>query len=251
MRSQEAGRGPGGRPSSMDGGQGVRREGASDGLASTLRAVAEARARANRSARIALIRAGSLTGKGLPAERGPRQGVGGPHGGTEARLTWGGLAASPTVFRPRGPKSRREQARETARPTCRAEAPRVVRAPSVVRTRCESGAERRGATKRERGEAGRLRTALEARAGPVGKTPVPEREGQVRGPTWCSPRAQRKKHRSIGTSFRPLGVRPRAGTRSGARVRASGPRRSFEGRSRRGVHADGGSSYQLRDAPSG
>jgi hypothetical protein len=147
----------------MDGGQGVLREGESEGLASNLRAVAEARARANRSAMIALIRAGSLTVKEIPAERGPRQGVCGQHGGTEERLTWGGLAASPTVFMPRGPKSRRGKARYKAWPKCRAEAPRVVRAPSVVRTRRESGAERRGATKRERGEAVRLSTALEAR----------------------------------------------------------------------------------------
>src|SRR5262249_24080951 len=82
----------------------------SEGLASNLRAVAEAEAMANRSATSVLIRAGSLTAKEIPAERAPRHGVCGRHGGTERRLTWGDLVASSTmVFMPPGlgPKSRR------------------------------------------------------------------------------------------------------------------------------------------------
>ena len=94
MRRQEAGRDPAASRRESRGGQGVHREMESEGLASNLRAVAEAEAMANRSATSALIRAGSLTAKEIPAERAPRQGVCGRHGGTEERLTWGDLVAS-------------------------------------------------------------------------------------------------------------------------------------------------------------
>jgi hypothetical protein len=74
----------------------------SEGLASNLRAVAEGESQANRSATSTLIRACSLKAKEIPAERSPRQGVCGRHGGTEERLTWGGLVAFPEmVFMPR------------------------------------------------------------------------------------------------------------------------------------------------------
>jgi hypothetical protein len=94
MRRQEAGQIPAASWREPRGGQGVHREMESEGLASNLRAVAEAEAMANRSAMSALIRAGSLTAKEIPAERAPRQGVCGRHGGTEERLTWGDLVAS-------------------------------------------------------------------------------------------------------------------------------------------------------------
>ena len=94
MRRQEAGQIPAASWCEPRGGQGVHREMESEGLASNLRAVAEAEAMANRSATSALIRAGSLTAKEIPAERAPRQGVCGRHGGTEGRLTWGDLVAS-------------------------------------------------------------------------------------------------------------------------------------------------------------
>ena len=101
MRRQEAGRDPAASRLASRGGQGVHREMESEGLASNLRAVAEAEAMANRSAMSALIRAGSLTAKEIPAERAPRQGVCGRHGGTEERLTWGDLVAFPMkVFTP-------------------------------------------------------------------------------------------------------------------------------------------------------
>ena len=58
---------------------------------------------ANRSATSALIRAGSLTAKEIPAERAHEHGVCGRHGGTEKRLTWGDLvASSERVFMPPG-----------------------------------------------------------------------------------------------------------------------------------------------------
>src|SRR6516165_3680879 len=94
MRRQQAGQIPAASWREPRGGQGVHREMESEGLASNLRAVAEAEAMANRSATSALIRAGSLTAKEIPAERAPRQGVCGRHGGTEERLTWGDLVAS-------------------------------------------------------------------------------------------------------------------------------------------------------------
>ena len=75
-----------------------------EGPASNLRAVAEARAMANRSATGALIRAGSLTVKEIPSEPAHGHGVCGRHGGTEERLTWGDLVVPPwkRVFRPPG-----------------------------------------------------------------------------------------------------------------------------------------------------
>jgi hypothetical protein len=58
---------------------------------------------ANRLATGALIRAGSLTVKEIPAEPAHGHGVCGRHGGTEERLTWGDLvASSERVFRPPG-----------------------------------------------------------------------------------------------------------------------------------------------------
>ena len=103
MRRQEAGQIPAASWREPRGGQGVHREMESEGLASNLRAAAEAEAMANRSAMSALIRAGSLTAKEIPAERAPRHGVCGQHGGTEGRLTWGDLVASSMmVFMPPG-----------------------------------------------------------------------------------------------------------------------------------------------------
>jgi len=94
MRRQEAGHIPAASRREMRGGQGVHREMESEGHASNLRAVAEGESQANRSAMSALIRARSLRAKEIPAERAPRQGVCGRHGGTEERLTWGDLVAS-------------------------------------------------------------------------------------------------------------------------------------------------------------
>jgi hypothetical protein len=146
----------------------------SEGLASNLRAVAEAEAMANRSAMSALIRAGSLTAKEIPAERAPRHGVCGRHGGTEERLTWGDLVASSgMVFMPPGWGRRAGGVDEAIRrsPKRLVDAQREVRAFIVVMNHGESrgtcawerGARegrkaalgvRRGATGRERGEAG-------------------------------------------------------------------------------------------------
>jgi len=129
----------------------------SEGPASNLRAVAKAEARANRSAMSALIRAGSLTAKEISAERVPAHGVCGRHGGTEKRLTWGGLVAFPRmVFMPRlGPKSRRGRPGYKAKPKGRADAQREVRDLVVARTCRESGATRartaRGVGTRESG----------------------------------------------------------------------------------------------------
>src|SRR6516165_3776214 len=103
MRRQQAGQIPAASRRKPRGGRGVHREMESEGLASNLRAVAEAEAMANRSAMSALIRAGSLTAKEIPAQRAPRHGVCGRHGGPEERLTWGDLVASSArVFRPPG-----------------------------------------------------------------------------------------------------------------------------------------------------
>lgn len=155
----------------------------SEGLASNLRAVAKAGARANRSATSALIRACSLRAKEIPAERVLTHGVCGRHGGTEERLTWGDLVAFPMkVFMPLpGPKSRRGRPGYKARPKCSVGAQREVRGLVVATTRRESGGTRaraawgRGAGEsrspgceggpqvRERGRMGRLSTALEAR----------------------------------------------------------------------------------------
>jgi hypothetical protein len=166
------------------GGQGVRREMESEGHASKLRAVAEARARANRSAMSALIRACSLEAKEIPAERARTHGVCGRHGGTEKRLTWGDLVAFPSkVFMPPG-RGRRAGGIEGAirqAPKCPVEAQREVRDRIVVTTRRESGATRAqrvrdcaehesapcrcegGPQEWERGGVGPLSTALEAR----------------------------------------------------------------------------------------
>ena len=94
MRRQQAGQIPAASWHGSRGGQGVHRELESEGPASNLRAAAEAEAMANRSATSALIRAGSLTAKEIPAERVQTHGVCGRHGGTEERLTWGDLVAS-------------------------------------------------------------------------------------------------------------------------------------------------------------
>jgi hypothetical protein len=91
MRRQEAGQDPAALCCKTQGGQGVHREVESEGLASNLRAVAEAEAVANRSAMSALIRACSLRAKEIPVQRVLRQGVCGRHGGKEGRLTWGDL----------------------------------------------------------------------------------------------------------------------------------------------------------------
>jgi hypothetical protein len=90
----------------------------------------------------ALIRACSLKAKEIPAERAPRQGVCGRHGGTEERLTWGDLVAFPAmVFMPQwGPKSRRERSGYKAPPKGLADAQREVRGLVVATTRRESGA---------------------------------------------------------------------------------------------------------------
>src|SRR5262249_19203812 len=121
----------------------------SEGLASNLRAVAEAEAMANRSAMGALIRAGSLTAKEIPAERAPRQGVCGRHGGTEERLTWGDLvASSEREFMPLGWGRRAGGVDRAIRqsPKGWVDAQREVRAFIVVRNRGES----RGTGARER-----------------------------------------------------------------------------------------------------
>jgi hypothetical protein len=113
----------------------------SEGLASNLRAVAEAEAMANRSAMSALIRAGSLTAKEIPAERAPRQGVCGRHGGTEERLTWGDLvASSERVFMPPGWGRRAGGVDEAIRqsPKRLVDAQREVRAFVVVTNRGEN-----------------------------------------------------------------------------------------------------------------
>jgi len=132
----------------------------SEGLASNLRAVAEAEAMANRSATSALIRAGSLTAKEIPAERVQTHGVCGRHGGTERRLTWGDLVAFPRmVFMPQwGPKSRRGRLGYKARPKGPVGAQREVRDLGVARTRRESGATRaRAARGGWLGESGAIR----------------------------------------------------------------------------------------------
>ena len=101
MRRQEAELNSAAPRSDARGGQGVHREMESEGLASNFRAVAKGESQANRSATSALIRARSLGAKEIPAERAPRQGVCGRHGGTEERLTWGDLVAFPMkVFMP-------------------------------------------------------------------------------------------------------------------------------------------------------
>jgi hypothetical protein len=141
MRRQEAGRDPVASRRESRGGQGVHREMESEGLASNLRAVAEAEAMANRSAMSALIRAGSLTAKEIPAERAPRHGVCGRHGGTEERLTWGDLvASSERVFMPLGWGRRAGGVDEAIRqsPKRLVDAQREVRALVVVRNRDES-----------------------------------------------------------------------------------------------------------------
>ena len=141
MRRQEAGRDPAASRRKSRGGQGVHREMESEGPASNLRAVAEARAMANRSAMSALIRAGSLTAKEIPAERAPRHGVCGRHGGTEERLTWGDLvASSERVFMPPGWGRRAGGVDEAIRqsPKRLVDAQREVRALVVVRNRGES-----------------------------------------------------------------------------------------------------------------
>ena len=160
MRRQEAGRDPAASRRESRGGQGVHREMESEGLASNLRAVAEAEAMANRSATSALIRAGSLTAKEIPAERVQTHGVCGRHGGTERRLTWGDLVAFPRmVFMPQwGPKSRRGRLGYKARPKGPVGAQREVRDLGVARTRRESGATRaRAARGGWLGESGAIR----------------------------------------------------------------------------------------------
>ncbi len=156
----------------------------SEGHASKLRAVAEARARANRSAMSALIRACSLEAKEIPAERALTHGVCGRHGGTEKRLTWGDLVAFPSkVFMPPVGGRRAGGIEGAIRrvPKCPVEAQREVRDRVVATTRRESGATRvqraRGCTEHEsatcrceggpqeweRGGVGLVNTALEAR----------------------------------------------------------------------------------------
>jgi hypothetical protein len=157
MRRQEAGRDPAASRRVSRGGQGVHREMESEGLASNLRAVAEAKAMANRSATSALIRAGSLTAKEIPAERAPRHGVCGRHGGTERRLTWGDLVASPEKeFMPPGRGRRAGGVDEAIRqsPKRLVDAQREVRAFVVVANRGESrgtGAVERRALVRPKG----------------------------------------------------------------------------------------------------
>ncbi len=166
------------------GGQGVRREMESEGHASKLRAVAEARARANRSATSVLIRACSLEAKEIPAERALTHGVCGRHGGIEKRLTWGGLVAFPSkVFMPpvEGRRARGIEGAIRHVPKCPVEAQREVRDRVVAMTRRESGvtrvqrardcAEHESAPSRceggpqewERGGVGPVSTALAAR----------------------------------------------------------------------------------------
>src|SRR5436309_8709218 len=142
MRRQEAEQNSAAAGSDARGGQGVHREMESEGLASNLRAVAKGESLANRSATSALIRACSLEAKEIPAERGQAHGVCGRHGGTEERLTWGGLVAFPMkVFMPRsGPKSRRGRLSYKATPKCSVGAQREVRGLVVARTCRESGA---------------------------------------------------------------------------------------------------------------
>src|SRR5215831_1516537 len=155
MRRQEAGRDPAASRRVPRGGQGVHREMESEGLASNLRAVAEAEAMANRSATSVLIRAGSLTAKEIPAERAPRQGVCGRHGGTEKRLTWGDLvASSERVFMPPGGGRRAGGVDRAIRqsPKGWVDAQREVRAFVVARNRGESRGTRAG----ERGAQERL-----------------------------------------------------------------------------------------------
>jgi hypothetical protein len=157
MRRQEAGRDPAASWRKSRGGQGVHREMESEGPASNLRAVAEARAMANRSATSALIRAGSLTVKEIPAERAHGHGVCGRHGGTEERLTWGDLvASSERVFMPPGWGRRAGEVDRAIRqsPKGWVDAQREVRAFMVVMNRGES----RGTRAAERG----------AREGPKG-----------------------------------------------------------------------------------
>jgi hypothetical protein len=157
MRRQEAGQIPAASCREARGGQGVHREVESEGPASNLRAVAEAEAMANRSAMSALIRAGSLTAKEIPAERAPRQGVCGRHGGTEERLTWGDLvASSERVFMPPGWGRRAGGVDEAIRqsPKRLVDAQREVRAFVVVTNRGESrgiGAVERRALVRPKG----------------------------------------------------------------------------------------------------
>ena len=142
MRRQQAGQIPAASWREPRGGQGVHREMESEGLASNLRAVAKGESQANRSATSALIRACSLEAKEIPAERVQAHGVCGRHGGTEERLTWGGLVAFPMkVFMPRsGPKSRRGRLSYKATPKCSAGAQREVRGLVVATTCRESGA---------------------------------------------------------------------------------------------------------------
>jgi hypothetical protein len=144
----------------------------SEGLASNLRAAAEAEAMANRSAMSALIRAGSFTAKEIPAERAPRQGACGQHGGTEGRLTWGDLvASSERVFMPPGWGRRAGGVDRAIRqsPKGRVDAQREVRAFMVAMTRGES----RGTRADERG-------AQEGPKGAFGDATGGHREG-VRG----------------------------------------------------------------------
>ena len=75
----------------------------SAGPASKLRAVAELKPEANRSAKSARNRACSLKAKEILAQRAPRQGVCGRHGEKEKRLTWGDFVVFPVrVFMAQG-----------------------------------------------------------------------------------------------------------------------------------------------------
>ena len=141
----------------------------------------------------------------------------GRHGGTEERLTWGGLVAFPMkVFMPQvGPKSRRGRSGYKAMPKCSVDAQREVRGLIVAATRRESGATgvkpALDVRARERGRAwceggpqeweresdALLSTALEAREVPVGKTPVQAREDQQRGASRSSPNGKRRKFHSL------------------------------------------------------
>jgi len=128
----------------------------SEGHASKLRAVAEARARANRSATHGLIRACSLEAKEIPAEPVQTHGVCGRHGGTEKRLTWGDLVVFPAKVFMLPARGRRAGGIGDAirrEPKCGAEAQREVRDSVVATTRRESGATCvRGARGRARSE---------------------------------------------------------------------------------------------------
>jgi len=113
---------------------------------------------ANRSATSALIRARSLGAKEIPAERAQTHGVCGRHGGTEERLTWGDLVASPRkVFMLPGEGRRAGGVGRAIRhaPKCLVDAQREVRGLIRARTRRESGATRaqtaRGGWARESG----------------------------------------------------------------------------------------------------